>query len=107
MDLLLPRALEAKAAARYVEAFRQASLSAARAWTFPASYRASCNSKPCLLAIPILYSMPGTFWNGLQSIPEPLVPWATAQTPIVNLDPSGAPASTRQLIDPSQAQGQL
>jgi outer membrane biosynthesis protein TonB len=106
MDLLLPYALTQVAAAKYAEDFRNATLLVARNWTFPPNYRTTCG-KPCLIRIPVRYSIPDTFWSGLQPIPVPALLWAAPQAPIVGLDPSGAQPSARKLIDPAQAEGQL
>jgi len=106
MDLLLASAIGHDLETRYAKDFRKATLAVAKDWAFPANYRTTCG-KPCLLQVPVEYSLPDKFWSGVRSIALPALPWASPETPIVGLDPSGGIASTRQLIDPAQGTGQL
>jgi hypothetical protein len=109
LELLLPNAIERSEATSYAQEFRKASLDTAGSWIIPENYRHDC-ARPCIVAVPLLFMSYGSydgFWHGLKSIPVATVPWITPETRLAHVDPGGAPASTRQLVDPTQATGQL
>jgi len=107
MDLLLPSAMGKSREAGYAQDFRKATLAATQDWAFPASSRRTCG-KPCLLEVPVQFDACGcNFWSGLRIVDLPPLPWATDDEPVVRIASSGAPASQRQLIDPTQAGGKL
>jgi hypothetical protein len=109
MELLLSKGIERREATSYAQDFREASLDAVGNWTIPESYRQDC-ARPCVVAVPLLftsYASSDGFWHGLKSIPVAPIPWITPETRLAHVDPGGAPASTRQLVDPAQATGQL
>jgi hypothetical protein len=106
MELLVTSRMDSLEANSWAKQFRKSALDGAQGWIFPASNRQSCG-QPCLVEVPVRYSISDTVWSGVLQVPTTPLPWATPQTPIVGLGMGGALASTRKLRDPGQAEGKL
>jgi hypothetical protein len=106
MELLVTGPLEPIEAAKWARQFRTSALGGAHGWIFPPASRENCG-QPCLVEVPIRYSIDGVVWSGVQPVATGLLPWAPPQAPIVGLGAGGALASTRRLIDPTQTEGRL